>query len=80
VFLTAAEEIVYYRRHRRGTVTYKSSRQKAFSMTFQDFSTIYADVPEHQKEMLRMFRAAHPYRELNINGKKWRYLAGGQGQ
>ena len=49
-------------------------------MTFQDFSTIYADVPEHQKEMLRMFRAAHPYRELNINGKKWRYLAGGQGQ
>jgi len=48
-------------------------------MSDRDFEHIYADVPADQKNMLLQFRAAHPYRELEIEGKRWRYLSSGQG-
>jgi pimeloyl-ACP methyl ester carboxylesterase len=44
-----------------------------------DFDKIYAEVPLKQKQLLRDFRANHPYRELDVGGTRWRYIACGQG-
>jgi len=43
------------------------------------FDEIYKDVPDEQKRVLQEFRTDHPYRELDINGTPWRYIACGQG-
>ena len=43
------------------------------------FDDIYRDVPDEQKHLLQDFRANHPYRELDIDGTRWRYIACGQG-
>jgi pimeloyl-ACP methyl ester carboxylesterase len=48
-------------------------------MNTQESDSYYAEVPDYQKDMLRQFRATHPYREMVISGKKWRYLSSGQG-
>ena len=48
-------------------------------MSAQEFNNIYADVPDDQKNLLLQFREAHPYQELEIDGKQWRYLSSGQG-
>jgi pimeloyl-ACP methyl ester carboxylesterase len=45
-----------------------------------DFETVYAAVPAEQKELLRRFRADHPYKEIDFNGTTWRYIACGQGE
>ena len=49
-------------------------------MTTKEFDAIYETVPDAQKEKLLRFRAEHPYHELNIDGKKWRYLSSGEGE
>ena len=43
------------------------------------FDEIYRDAPAEQKQLLQEFRASHPYRELDIDGTRWRYIACGQG-
>ncbi|MBC8460259.1 MAG: hypothetical protein H8D67_19920 [Deltaproteobacteria bacterium] len=48
-------------------------------MKSQDFDKIYKNVPQDQKEMLKEFRASHPYKELDINGSCWRYISCGHG-
>ena len=48
-------------------------------MKSKDFDKIYKKVPQEQKEMLEEFRASHPYKELDINGTRWRYISCGQG-
>ena len=48
-------------------------------MKSQDFDKIYKNVSQDQKEMLKEFRASHPYKELDINGSCWRYISCGQG-
>jgi len=48
-------------------------------MRIPEFDSNYAEVPDYQKDMLRQFRATHPYREMAIAGKKWQYLSSGQG-
>ena len=40
-------------------------------------NNLYADVPVDQVQLLRGFRASHPYTELD--GEDWRYIACGQG-
>jgi len=48
-------------------------------MTTADFDEVYAGVPVEQRQMLAQFRASHPYKELDIDGARWRYIACGQG-
>jgi len=43
------------------------------------FDEIYENVPAEQKQLLQEFRANHPYRELDVDGTRWRYIACGQG-
>ena len=43
------------------------------------FDDIYKDVPDEQKQLLQDFRANHPYKELDVGGTRWRYIACGQG-
>ena len=43
------------------------------------FNEICKDVPDEQKRLLQEFRANHPYRELDVDGTPWRYIACGQG-
>jgi pimeloyl-ACP methyl ester carboxylesterase len=43
------------------------------------FDEIYKDVPDEQKQLLQDFRANHPYKELDVDGTPWRYIACGQG-
>lgn len=49
-------------------------------MTTANFDEIYARVPVEQKRMLRDFRAGHPYKELDVDGTRWRYIACGRGE
>ena len=44
------------------------------------YEEIYRQVPAEQVERLRAFRAAHPYRRLQVGGLEWEYIASGQGQ
>lgn len=37
-------------------------------------------VPAEQKQLLDDFRASHPYTEIETAGKRWRYIACGQGK
>lgn len=48
-------------------------------MAGQDFDRLFARVPKEQKEVLRDFRASHPYKELETSIGLWRYLSCGQG-
>jgi pimeloyl-ACP methyl ester carboxylesterase len=48
-------------------------------MIHPDFDKIYAQVPTEQKNLLRHFRANHPYKELDLDGTRWRYIVCGQG-
>jgi len=48
-------------------------------MKNNEFDKIYKKVPQEQKEMLEEFRASHPYKELDINGTRWRYISCGEG-
>jgi pimeloyl-ACP methyl ester carboxylesterase len=41
---------------------------------------LYRDISEAQRERLRAFWWAHPYRTLTLDGVDWRYLEGGEGQ
>ena len=43
------------------------------------FDEIYEKVPAEQKQLLQEFRANHPYKELDVGGTRWRYVACGQG-
>jgi len=43
------------------------------------FDEIYENTPAEQKQLLQEFRANHPYKELNVGGTRWRYIACGQG-
>jgi pimeloyl-ACP methyl ester carboxylesterase len=43
------------------------------------FDVIYRDVPAEQRQILYGFRANHPYKELDVGGTRWRYIACGQG-
>ncbi len=42
------------------------------------FDTIYARVPEQQRNLLQAFRANHPYQEITLQGNSWRYITAGQ--
>jgi pimeloyl-ACP methyl ester carboxylesterase len=48
-------------------------------MTTPAFDEIYARVPVEQKDLLQRFRTGHPYKELDVGGVSWRYIACGQG-
>ncbi len=48
-------------------------------MKNNEFDKIYKKVPQEQKAMLEEFRDSHPYKELDINGTRWRYISCGQG-
>lgn len=48
-------------------------------MLDSDFEQIYLGVPVEQKRLLQDFWASHSYRELDVNGARWRYIACGQG-
>jgi hypothetical protein len=43
------------------------------------FDEIYENVPVKQRQFLQDFRASHPYKELDVGGTCWRYIACGQG-
>ena len=43
------------------------------------FDEIYENALAEQKQLLQDFRANHPYRELDVGGTRWRYIACGQG-
>ena len=43
------------------------------------FDEIYARVPVEQREILREFRASHAYKDVDVAGTRWRYIACGQG-
>ena len=43
------------------------------------FDEIYENAPAEQKQLLQDFRANHPYKELDVGGTRWRYIACGQG-
>jgi len=43
------------------------------------FDEIYEKAPAEQKQLLQEFRAKHPYKELDVGGTRWRYIACGQG-
>lgn len=49
-------------------------------MAGQDFEQLYAGVPEAQKAQLLDFRESHPYKQINVNRKTWRYIAAGHGE
>jgi lipase len=49
-------------------------------MRHLDFAQIYAAVPTEQRQRLQAFRAGHPQKVLQVDGKAWSYLACGQGQ
>jgi pimeloyl-ACP methyl ester carboxylesterase len=40
----------------------------------------YAGVPAEQRELLWAFREGHPYKEAEVGGARWRYLACGEGR
>lgn len=48
-------------------------------MSRSSFESIYAAVPAEQRELLLGFRAAHPYKQLQVSGATWHYMACGQG-
>jgi aminoacrylate hydrolase len=48
-------------------------------MTTPVFDEIYAQVPVEQKQILEEFRASHPYKDLDVAGTRWHYIACGQG-
>jgi pimeloyl-ACP methyl ester carboxylesterase len=43
------------------------------------FDRIYARVPLEQKQRLWHFRTDHPYKEIDVDGAPWRYIACGTG-
>ena len=43
------------------------------------FDEIYRDAPAEQRQLLYGFRANHPYKEMDFDGTRWRYIACGQG-
>lgn len=43
-------------------------------------SKLYGSVPAEQRQILQAFRANHPYKEVDVDGASWRYLACGQGE
>jgi pimeloyl-ACP methyl ester carboxylesterase len=40
----------------------------------------YRKVPQEQKDWLKEFRAAHPHKQLVMDGVEWRYVSGGSGE
>lgn len=49
-------------------------------MQYERSEQRYQAVPEAQRERLRAFWWAHPYRRAQVGATAWRYLEGGQGQ
>ncbi len=49
-------------------------------MAADSFDAFYASAPAEQRERLRRFRAAHPPRQIDVDGVRWEYLACGQGE
>jgi pimeloyl-ACP methyl ester carboxylesterase len=49
-------------------------------MAEQGFEQLYAGVPEAQKAQLLDFRQSHPYKQIKVNRKTWRYIAAGRGE
>ena len=49
-------------------------------MAAKTFDQLYKGVPAEKREMLRTFRAAHPYQHATVNGVTWDYIVSGQGQ
>ncbi|MBN1428335.1 MAG: alpha/beta hydrolase [Anaerolineae bacterium] len=44
------------------------------------FEMAYADVSSEQRERLKAFRVDHPAKFLDVDGKRWRYIACGCGE
>ena len=42
------------------------------------FDKFYSKVPQCQRELLRKFRLAHPYKHLTVDGVSWKYTSYGQ--
>jgi pimeloyl-ACP methyl ester carboxylesterase len=49
-------------------------------MERSSFDELYCDAPPEQRELLRDFRATHPYQHTSVNGVAWEYIASGQGE
>jgi len=49
-------------------------------MAEQGLEQLYAGVPEAQRTQLLDFRERHPYRQIKVNRRTWRYIAAGQGE
>ena len=49
-------------------------------METPSFAHTDRDAPDGLYELLRHFRAAHPYQHLDVNGVRWEYVASGQGR
>ncbi|MBN1312439.1 MAG: alpha/beta hydrolase [Anaerolineae bacterium] len=49
-------------------------------MNASSFDPAYADVPAEQRERLKAFRAEHPAKSLDVDGKHWSYLTCGTGE
>jgi pimeloyl-ACP methyl ester carboxylesterase len=49
-------------------------------MSGQGFEQLYAGVPEAQRNQLLDFRERHPYKQISVNRKSWRYIAAGDGE
>ena len=43
------------------------------------FDDLYADVPADQREGLRAFRQSERQAEIELDGRKWRYVSSGHG-
>jgi len=49
-------------------------------LTQPSFSTLYADVPDNQRETFLNFRKTHPLKTTVINGVDWSYMDSGTGE
>lgn len=48
-------------------------------MASRSSDEIFGQVPTAQKRLLEGFRANHPYKAVDVQGTRWRYIACGQG-
>src|SRR4051812_11347386 len=49
-------------------------------MQVDPLGRIYRHVPQAQRQRLADFRAAHPGKTCEVDGGRWRYLVGGEGE
>jgi deazaflavin-dependent oxidoreductase (nitroreductase family) len=70
-----------YTIHGAGHTPWMSHKEEYLS-AIKEFLAGRVPEPSHAdlEERLRAFRRAHPYRELEVDGVRWRYVVGGRGE